>query len=1029
MPFQPRIATLAVAFAVALGLGGVPPAKAQGRTSQVPAGKSVYTTRLDDPRAIYLTGAKGDGKADDTGAIQAAIDKASEDRNEGIVFIPEGRYRITHTIYVWPAVRVIGWGGKRPVFLLGDNTPGYQKGIGAMVIFAGFRPGAFPARPGRPAFKVPFPPPDSVPANDKIGDANPGTFYSALSNIDFEIGKGNAAAVGIRFHGAQHDYLSHIDFHIGSGLAGVHQVANEAEDLRFFGGRYGILAEKPSPAWQFTLIDSQFEGQREAAIREHEASLTLVNNSFRNVPVAIDIDPEYSDWLWVKNSRFENVSKAAIVISAENNVYTQIGVEDAVAANTPVFARFRESGKTLGHAGMYEVRNLNHGLILKSPGEMGKIGTRFEAVPLAAMPAPLPPAIRPLPPTTEWVNIHTLGVKGDGKTDDTATIQHAIDTTRVLYIPSGRYIVHDTIRLKPDTVIIGLHPSITQFDLPDETPGFQGIGAPRALMETPRGGDNIVSGIGLYTFGINNRAEEMLWQSGANSLLADVRFLGGHGTNNPDGSRWSPYNANSTGDQDPRKRWDAQYPSLWVTGGGGGTFTNLWTVDTYAQAGMYVSDTTTPGKVYELSDEHHVRVEFKLNRVQNWDFYAPQTEEEGGEGPEAHSLVIANSKNITIANYHAYRVTRTWKPVNAAALIYNSSNIRFRNMHVNAESGLGTCDENGCTTYLRANKFPYENAIIDMTHHIQVREREFAVLDIPADPPAPQVSDMGNKVEKLEDGFFSISGAAVDAHGKLYFVDHRQQRIYSWSKDDGLSVERDNPLDPVNLAFDASGNMIVLSSYGRDGTVYSFKPGSPATELTLIPATAAAAHAGATIALPVNYWGNGEFKDQLDLKTWRYTTLAEMFARDRAAPTAKEYVSPDGSLVLRQARVFQQGPPDHRGYRFSDDLQTYGFVTARVGSRVFVSNGSEAKTYSGKVNPDGTLTDLKVFADRGGEGVAAGPDGRVYVANGQIFVYAPDGKEVGRIDVPERPIQILFGGEDGHTLFILAHHALYSVRV
>ena len=39
--------------------------------------------------------------------------------------------------------------------------------------------------------------------------------------------------------------------------------------------------------------------------------------------------------------------------------------------------------------------------------------------------------------------------------------------------------------------------------------------------------------------------------------------------------------------------------------------------------------------------------------------------------------------------------------------------------------------------------------------------------------------------------------------------------------------------------------------------------------------------------------------------------------------------------------------------------------------------------------------------------------------------------EVGelRIDVPERPIDLVFGGAGGHTLFILAHHALFAVRV
>ena len=240
-----------------------------------------------------------------------------------------GRYRVARTIYVWPGVRVIGYGPTRPIFVLADNTPGYQTGVGIMVMFTGARPGD----PTRMGSRVPFSPPGTVPPNDAIADANPGIFYSAMSNIDFAIGHGNPAAIAIRFHAAQHAYLSHMDFHIGSGLAALTQIGNEAEDLHFYGGRYGILTEKPSPAWQFTLIDSSFEGQREAAIREHEADLTLIRDSFRNELIAIDIDPKYSDELWVKDCRFERISNAVVVISNEKSPLTQIGFENAVLQN------------------------------------------------------------------------------------------------------------------------------------------------------------------------------------------------------------------------------------------------------------------------------------------------------------------------------------------------------------------------------------------------------------------------------------------------------------------------------------------------------------------------------------------------------------------------------------------------------------------------------------------------------------------------------------------------------------------------
>ena len=80
------------------------------------------------------------------------------------------------------------------------------------------------------------------------------------------------------------------------------------------------------------------------------------------------------------------------------------------------------------------------------------------------------------------------------------------------------------------------------------------------------------------------------------------------------------------------------------------------------------------------------------------------------------------------------------------------------------------------------------------------------------------------------------------------------------------------------------------------------------------------------------------------------------------------------------------------------------------------------------MNPDGSLSDFRLFAEKGGEGVAVDSLGNVYIAAGQIYVYSPAGKLIDIIEVPERPLQLVFGGADRRTLFIPARTSLYSVR-
>src|SRR5580698_397661 len=108
------------------------------------AGASYYPQQLDDAKAVYLSprdfSVHADGIADDTDAIQQAIDKEQETNSEGVVFIPSGKYRLTKTIHIWPGIRLIGYGATRPVLVVAPNTPYFQKGPAYMVFFTGNRP-------------------------------------------------------------------------------------------------------------------------------------------------------------------------------------------------------------------------------------------------------------------------------------------------------------------------------------------------------------------------------------------------------------------------------------------------------------------------------------------------------------------------------------------------------------------------------------------------------------------------------------------------------------------------------------------------------------------------------------------------------------------------------------------------------------------------------------------------------------------------------------------------------------------------
>ncbi|WP_372934931.1 glycosyl hydrolase family 28-related protein, partial [Mariniphaga sediminis] len=183
--------------------------------------QSVYTQLPNDPGAHYFDpksfDLKANGNEDVSEALQLAINKLKKENNFGVLFIPEGKYRISKTIYVPKAIRMIGYGKNRPEFILGKRTDGYQDEYNYMFWFTS----------------------NLVEGGEEPRDASAGTFYSAISNIDFRIEAGNPKAIALRTHFAQHSFVSHCNFYIGEGYAGIYDLGNEIENLKFYGGEYG----------------------------------------------------------------------------------------------------------------------------------------------------------------------------------------------------------------------------------------------------------------------------------------------------------------------------------------------------------------------------------------------------------------------------------------------------------------------------------------------------------------------------------------------------------------------------------------------------------------------------------------------------------------------------------------------------------------------------------------------------------------------------------------------------------------------
>ena len=936
--------------------------------------QSYFPQRPDDPRAVDFTkdafGAHADGVGDDADALQNAINRVQETTRMGAVLIPEGRYRLGKTVNVWQGIRLIGYGRHRPVFVLGRDTPGFQEGAGRyMIHFADNRPQA-----GGP-----------------LVDASEFTFYSGMNNIDFELQDGNPAAIAIRFHVAQHSMLTHMDFQVGSARAALEDIGNQASDIHVHGGEYGIITKRTAPVWQFLLMDSSFDGQRTAAIQTMEAGFTLIRVRFANLPVALRIAPGEVEQLYGRDLQLENIREAAFVAGNWRNSHSAVTFTNIACSNVPRF--YSGDQQVLAPSTHYLVQNFSLGLEIGPEGREQGIHLRHRERRLSGPAPAISTDIPPLPPMENWVNIRTLGVKGEPSADDTEALQAAIDQHRALFFPSGTYRVSRPIMLKPDTVLIGLNPGTAQITLISGSAAFAGEGEPIGVINAPSGGSNIISSLSIGTGARNPRAAGVLWLAGPSSMLDDVSF--------PVGFGGGGFGQNSS---------DTQAGNLIVRNGGGGIFRGCWPHDTNGKVGLRVENTSTPGRIYQMSVEHHMRIETQFHNVRNWQIYALQTEEENPAGAQANAIEIRNCRDLLFANTYMYRVSRNVLPKTHAAIVSASDDIDFQNVKVFSQTRLA-----------------FDNAVFEESSGVVVRPHFFTRfivkqgLKAPAALHLPKVFAKQATLERLATGFSNASSLAASDSGELFFTDAANRKIYRWNAISNCAeVLAVIPGQPQALGFVPPSNLLAIAN---ERTVYYMNVNRRNTGDSPTPVQAEVVKetsellADSLLLLPVGLHNQlAVMKDMVEHRGYNYRRGSNTAIISTVTNEHRGYYYAPGTKTAIMA-----------GGTWRPNLQSSQLAIFAPGESHYLTSEDDGRTYLAKLDGYDSLS-TTVFAERGGTSVATDTDGNVYIASGQVWIYDRNGKEIGVLELPERPASLAFGGPDKRTLFIGARSSLYSIR-
>ena len=243
----------------------------------------------------------------------------------------------------------------------------------------------------------------------------------------------------------------------------------------------------------------------------------------------------------------------------------------------------------------------------------------------------------------------------------------------------------------------------------------------------------------------------------------------------------------------------------------------------------------------------------------------------------------------------------------------------------------------------------------------------------------------GAVIKTVQSGFNGTEGPATDPEGNVYFTSRSVQGICKWTWSDGkISVYRENVGEPIGMAFDSEGRLVVCEM------------------------------------------GNGRLtRDDLE---GNITVLADTYNGSTLRPN-DVWVDPRGGMYFSSGQIYYVSPDGKKVICVTTDIGNANGVTGTPdGKTLYV--GDTQVVYSFKIQSDGSLTEKKFFCNMEfSDGLKVDEYNNVYVTGDLLYIFNPKGEKIEEIVVPERPKNMNFGGKDGKTLFITCPNSVYTLEM